>query len=68
MILVCNGTIEDELCLKEIALELAGLGVPFTLNGVWLSVRYTGNEPGTAKRIQELFSELTTHTVYYDDK
>lgn len=68
MILVCNGTVEDENYLFEVTKELAGLGVPYSLTGVWLSVRYTGNEPGTARRIQEIFSGFTTHTIYYDDK
>lgn len=68
MILVCNGTVEDERYMNDVARELAGMGVPFTQNGVWLSVRYTGNEPGTARRIQEIFTSFTTHTIYYDNK
>lgn len=68
MLLVCNGTADSEKNLTEICSELAALGVPYSVNSIYLSVRYTGSEPGTARRIEELFSKLCPHTIYYDSR
>lgn len=65
MVLSCSGTVNDSRYMEEIATELSRMRVHYHKCGTTISVEYTGDEPGTIRRVRELFEALCPHSIFY---